>query len=752
MNKANYVDPMIGTVGDEQDSSFHGGGKTHPGATLPGGMVQLSPDTVTGGDNGTGYNYCQNTIEGFSFNHMSGIGWYGDLGNLQIMPIVGETDLRSGSNEEVPMKKGKNGWKSPFSHEKEKARAGCYAVELERYGVFAEATVTEHTGWLRFTYRDKNRKDVGILLNFSRRIAGHADFESIDILDDRRIEGEIRCTPDGGGFGRGAGGISYTLYFALEFSEAMKDFRFFADEEYADENLRHFEHTDAGLKVTFAENVDAPIVLKCGISYVDLAGARNNLHTETDALGFDFDTVAKNAFEKWETALSTLSIEGGDETDKTIFYTCLYHALLDPRTATDVDGRFSADGKTHTASAHTQRTMFSGWDVYRSEFPLLTLLRPQIVRDEVRSLLTIAESKNSSLPRWELVGIDSGCMCGDPGLLIAADAYLKGILSESDAQKVWGIAVASAKGAAEYNERPFHSTYLIDKNYSERAFIPNELSRTLEYLLADYALSRLSRALGHESDALYYESRTKTYGENYNKALGFMAPRDENGTFLPIDDKYSTVGCVESNIYQQSWFVPYDVEGLSTYFGKERMLSLLEELFEKADLTALWNENYNHSNEPCHNLTHYFNLLGKPHRTQYWTRRVQKEAYRTGAFGFCGNEDVGQLSGWYVLSAMGLAQVCPANDAYFLNTPLFRRIELKLDPTCHSCALSDIWKVECDKDSSEYPYIASVSLNGKRLCRPYVTYSEITDGGILSFVLSKEPTEAFESCSYDFFA
>lgn len=749
MNKAHYVDPIIGTVGDEQDTSFHGGGKTHPGATLPSGMVQLSPDTVTGGDNGTGYNYCQDTIEGFSFNHMSGIGWYGDLGNLQVMPTVGKTDLRSGSNAEVLMKKATNGWRSPFSHEKETARAGYYAVELLRYGIFAEATVTEHTGWLRFTYQ--NRKEAGILFNFSRRIAGHADYETIDIPDDHHIEGHICCTPNGGGFGRGAGGIAYDLYFAIELSEPMKRFRFFADEEYQTEALRHFEHADAGLKAYFDENGNAPIVIKCGISYVDIEGARNNLHTEADEFGFDFDRVAERAFDTWEKALDTVTVEGTDENDKAVFYTCLYHALLDPRTATDADGRFLIDGKIYREQAHTQRTMFSGWDVYRSEFPLLTLLRPKLVEDEIASLLTIADSKNTSLPRWELMGIDSGCMCGDPATLIAADAYLKG-LRGFDAEKIADIAVASSRGEAKLGGRDFRSTYPIGKNYLNDAYVPNDLSRTLEYLLADYAIARLLRALGREQEAAYYEARVKRYGENYNRTFGYMAPRDEDGNFLPIDDRYSTVGCVESNIFQQSWFVPYDVDGVATLFGRERTIELLEELFDGADLSALWNENYNHSNEPCHNLTHYFSLLGKAHRTQYWTRRVQKEAYRTGPFGFCGNEDVGQLSGWYVLSAMGFAQICPANDVYFLNTPLFRRVELKLDKTCHACGMADTLIVECDKDPLTYPYIASVTLNGKKIDRPYVTYAEITDGGVLSFALVEEPTEAFTETSYDFFA
>ena len=215
-------------------------------------------------------------------------------------------------------------------------------------------------------------------------------------------------------------------------------------------------------------------------------------------------------------------------------------------------------------------------------------------------------------------------------------------------------------------------------------------------------------------------------------------PRDGKGNYISITGKYDTKGCVESNILQQSLFVPYDVEGMCELFGRERIIEILEKLFEQADFSALWNEDYNHSNEPCHNITHYFNYLNFEHRTQYWTRRVQKEAYREGAFGFCGNEDVGQLSAWYVLSALGFAQVCPCDPRYYVNTPLFQKATIKLEPRYHTCDKADVFIVECDKNPLEYPYIKSLKLNGKVLNRTYITYEEITAGGSVLFCLSKE--------------
>ena len=730
MNNIKYVDPIIGTVGDEKEHSFHGGGKTHPGACFPFGMVQLSPDTTTSGDNGTGYNYCQDTIEGFSFNHMSGIGWYGDLGNLQIMPIRGKTDLRSGSNLEVPFLKGSEGWRSSFSHDNETAKAGYYSVSLDRYGVFCEATVSCHTGMLRFTYPQD--KESGIIFNFSRRIAGRSNAQEIAI-DGNFVSGCITCDHEFGGFGRGKGNIDYKLYFCLELSKPPQNAYFFENEEFLVADTKSASGEDVHLLVNFETEKDEQILIRCGISYVDADGARNNL--ECECPNFDFGSFFKKAEDAWENALSCIDVKGDDQTDMTLFYTCLYHVLLDPRTAVDADGRYiDSNGEIHKAT-YTHRTMFSGWDVYRSEFPLLTVISPKTVNDEVNSLVNIALAKNSSLPRWELMGTDSRCMVGDPAIIVMADAYLKGI-RDFDIEKAYDIAFASATGAKELYGKPFKALYPANGQIKD-AYIPASLSNTLELLLADYTMAQLALKLGKTDDYKLFLGRANSYADNFNKDIGFLSPRDENGKFITIKDKYDTVGCVESNIYQQSMFVPYDVNGLADLFGKERMIRLLEEMFEKADLGALWNENYNHSNEPCHNLTHYFNVLGLPERAQYWTRRVQKESYRLSAFGFCGNEDVGQLSAWYVLSALGFAQICMADDKYYINTPLFKKITVRLDSQYHSCEISDTLTVTCDKDPLEYPYIETIAFNGKQLDSTYITYGELTSGGILEFYLRK---------------
>ncbi len=731
-SKAKYIDPFIGNIGDEQSVSMHGGGKTHPGACVPGGMVQLGADTVTGGDNGSGYNFIDTTIEGFSFNHLSGIGWYGDLGNLQIMPTIGKTNLRSGTNEFFPLKEKGEGWCSSFSHENEKAEAGYYSVFLNRYNIKAEATVTDRTGILKFTFPESDSSNI--IFNLSRRIGGKSDWQKMTVLDDKHFEGYIKCSPRGGGFGHGGGNISYTVYFYCEISKPFREISFFSDEKMLGFK-NEFEGEDVGLIGTFNTEKDEALVLKAGISYVDIEGARNNFKAECENI--TFEEARKNAFGKWEKALDVIEIEGDNETDITLFYTCMYHALLDPRTAVDSDGRYSgADGKVHASDSFIYRTVFSGWDVYRSEFPLLSVIHPEVVNDEVNTFMSISLHKKSAFPRWELMGIDSGCMVGDPGVIVVSDAFVKGIRNY-DTDKAYEIARASCLGVNEIGESEFKSIRPDPDFMNERGFYPEKLSATLEELLAEFALSRFAEAMGKNEDKELFFNRSERMRDNFNPETGFMGPRFEDGTFMPLEDEYDDEGCVESNIYQQSWFMPQDVNGLIELFGRERFVNLLERFFERADFSSLWNDDYNHSNEPCHNITHYFNFAGLPKRTQYWTRRVQKEAYRTGAYGFCGNEDVGQLSAWYVLSSIGFAQVCPAKTEFSLNSPLFKSAKIRLDKKYHSCGVSSFFEVVCDKDPLEFPYIKEAYLNGKKIDRPYLDYFEITDGGKFELVMEK---------------
>lgn len=731
MGNIRYIKPMIGTIG-AVEGYIHGGGKTYPGACLPGGMAQLSPDTITAGDNGSGYNYINDTIEGFSINHLSGVGWYGDLGNFQVMPAVGKTGLRSGTNQWLPLEKNERGWCSEFSHESETATAGYYAVTLDRYDIQAECTVSTRAGILRLTYPETN--EAKLIFNFARRIAGKAEFQSVKIIENKRLEGYIRCDHKFGGFGYGEGNVDYTLYFCCELSKPADNFRFFSNEEYIDAH-NSAEGEDIGVIAEFSTKKGEQILLRTGISYVDLEGARNNLETEIP--DFDFDKVKQSAEKAWQDAISIIDVECSNEKDKTLFYTCLYHALLDPRINCDADGRsIQADGTIYKEDRYTPRTVFSGWDIYRSEFPLLTIIKPEMVSDTINSLLRISLTGNQALPRWEIFGINTDIMVGDPGVIVASDAYVKGIKSFDD-EKLYQVCRASCLGDKELFGKPFSPIRKEAEDLTKYGFVPGSLSFTLEDLFADFTLSRFAKKMGKQEDEKLFYERSMWYKRSYNPETGFMGPKDKDGNFIPVKDEYDETGCVEANILQQSWFVPHDNDGLVELYGRERFENLLEGYFAKADMTQLWNIEYNHSNEPVHHNPYIFHYIGKPERTQHWVRKIQKKAYDTTPSGFCGNEDVGQLSGWYVLSALGFGQPCLAVSEYYINTPLFKKAVVKLDKNVHSCSVNDTFTILCDEDPQEFPYISEIYLNGKKKVRTYLTYEEITNGGILEMRLKK---------------
>ena len=724
MNHYLEANPIMGAVANEVEGA--GGGKTYPGAALPFGMIQLSPDTITGGDNGAGYSYGHPTIEGFSWIHLSGIGWYGEFGNLQTMPVSGPRRFFSGTNEYARKPIGTTGWESRYDHATEIARPGYYAVELSDCRVFAEAVAARHTGALRFTFR--NPGESHIVVDLYRRIGGHSDPQFVRVLDGQTLEGRVLCTPAGGGWGHGDGKVRYELHFVTRFSRPMDGWCFWNEGE-VHEMLPEMEGASMGFCADF--NLDAGDIVEVhtAISFVDTEGARNNFRIE-DA---PFDVLRERAEAEWTQALNLIDVEGGEDRDREVFYSSLYHVLLDPRDFSDCDGRYRADMRApERAEGFTFRTIFSGWDVFRSAFPLFSVVRPDVVRDQIRSLMEVSEMNDGApFARWEIVGIESGCMVGDPGANILCDAYVKGIRGY-DAERAyqicrrWWLGDRSDQGEL--------------KDFNRLGYFPDDVSRTMEYAFTAWCLHRLALALGHDEDAQAFLHRASNYKKLYNPENGWMNRRDADGNFLPFSGKYDERGCVESNVYQQIWFVPHDVHGLQALMGERRFADELDAFFENADLSAFWNDDYNHSNEPVHTVPHIFNAIGRPDKAQYWVRRIQKEAYRPGPYGYCGNEDVGQMSAWFVLTAMGLHQSALASNRFELNTPLFNRVSLALDPAFHACRVDRRLEITADCDAQSNPYIASVELNGAPIDRPWLTWDEISNGGSIHFRLSPEPT------------
>lgn len=733
---ADYVNPIVGaTTFDEFKGSYHGLGKTFPGVCTPFGLVQLSPDTKTGGDNGSGYSWHHKTIEGFSFTHMSGIGWYGDLGNFLVMPTTGKLRTFKGTEEDP-----ESGYRSHYSHEREQASAYKYTVMLDDYQIKTELAAAARSGMIRFTYP---KSDVSrIQIDLARRIGGTSTEQYVEVIDEHTIKGWMKCTPEGGGWGDGAGKGNYTVYFYCCFDRPLKKYGVWSADipegvvrkNASNDDPNYFEYIkDAqvlpmqrsmrgkhlGFYTEFPTEEGEQALLKCGISFVSMEGAYKNL--QSDIADWDFDGVCQRAYNQWNEALSSIQVIGSEK-DKEIFYTSLYHTMIDPRCFSDVDGAYQgADGKVHQAGDFIYRTIFSGWDVFRSQFPLQTIINPRMVDDEINSLIQMAElSGREYFPRWEFLNSYSGCMIGNPAVSVIADAYHKGIRNYD------------VKKAVEYSL----NTVSKFSNNAE-GYTPGSLSETLEYAYSDWCVSTLLRSIGSKEMADELEQKSQSYRQVWCDSVNWFRTRTADGGWLQWKGRnVHDQGCVESNNYQQGWFVPHDIEGLISLMGKEYFEKELIAFFEGADERFMWGDYYNHPNEPDHQVPFMLNYTSKPWLTQYWTRRICERAYDNTVNGLCGNEDVGQMSAWYILASMGFHPICPGSTRYEITSPVFDKVTIHLDKRYYN---GDTFTVIARNNSPENVYIQSMTLNGKPLERLWITHEEITNGGVLEFVLGKEP-------------
>lgn len=730
------VNPFIGAITQSAARSTSSQGKTFPGATTPYGLVQLSPDSVTGGDNGSGYNWEHTTLQGFSFTHMSGVGWYGDLGNFLVTPTIGSLKTSYGETD-----KPGSGYLSRKADEI--ASAGYYAVTLSDYGIRAELTAAPRSGILRFTYPEDAHARIQI--DLARRVGGTSVMQAVKVVGENAIEGWMRCTAEGGGWGNGAGRPDYTVYFYAEFSRPLENFGvwsldipdgarrhhqdFDADFLQAMENAtilpgcREREGKHLGFYAEYPTQTGEQLLLKAGISFVSIEGAKKNLGAEI--IDWDFERVRGTARGLWQDELSRITVEGGTQAQRTAFYTALYHAMIDPRMFSDVDGTYpGGDGKPRMTGKYTRRTIFSGWDVYRSAFPLMTLVAPGIVTDTINSLSDLAvESGRNYLERWEFLNAYSGCMNGNPAVTVIADAYIKGLRDFDTAQ-----------------------AYRLARRTCERfgngrlGYRPGRISDTLEYGVAEWCLSEVALALGNDEDARIYREHSQAYRRLYNPGTGWFAPRDAKGQFIqqprgPLDDN----GCVECNALQQGWFVPHDIPGLiSLLGGKDRFVALLEEFFEKTPDITRWNDYYNHSNEPVHLVPFLFNRAGAPWLTQKWVRFICENAYGGDVYGLCGDEDAGQMSSWFVLAASGIHQACPGDPRYEIFTPLFDKVDIRIDPVYGS---GKVFTIVARNNGPGPRYIQSATLNDHPLNRCWLNHKEITSGGMLVLDLGQEPNK-----------
>ncbi|WP_423128410.1 GH92 family glycosyl hydrolase [Gaoshiqia sp. Z1-71] len=757
---ASYVNPFIGASTNMGAAGvYHGLGKTFPGAATPFGMVQVSPNTITGGDNGSGYSYEHTTIEGFAMTQLSGIGWNGDMGNFLVMPATGPLKTSAGRAENP-----EEGYRSRYSKSTETASAGYYSVELGDYRVKAEMTATTRCGMYRFTFPENQESRIQI--DLARRVGGTSTLQQVKVVDKHTIAGWMKCPPEGGGWGNGLGKADYTVYFYAQFDKPLNDFGIWSagipddwtrkledvtSEKYQEvianaevhSGLREMEGKHLGFFSNFSTRENEPVLLKVGISFASAEGARKNL--EEEITGWDFDGVRENAHRAWNAELGKMAVKGGTDDEKAVFYTALYHTLIDPRIFEDVDNLYiGGDKMIHVSENFTKRTIFSGWDVFRSQFPLQTLINPTVVNDMINSLLTLSsESGEGYYERWELANAYSGCMIGNPAISVLADAWAKGIKGY-DLNLAYKTAVRTCELSG--NEKLGFTVRCNPEDFGYEGFATSEysISNTLELAYTEWCLAQIAKSIYKTNDYEKYSKLAQSYRNIFDPEKGWFRARNEDGSWQAWPEKgrlQDWYGTVECNPYQQGWFVPHDVEGMVELMGgREKVLADLTEFFDKVPENMMWNDYYNHANEPVHHVPFLFNRLGAPWLTQKWTREICRRAYKNDVEGLVGNEDVGQMSAWHVLAAAGLSQICPGDLRYEITSPVFDEITIQPD---RNYASGKAFRVVAKNNSPENRYIQQAKLNGVPLKRCYLDYSEIAAGGTLELVMGPEPNHSW---------
>jgi predicted alpha-1,2-mannosidase len=736
---ADYVDPFIGASTSAAAAGiYHGLGKTFPGAATPFGLVQISPNTITGGDNGSGYSYEMKYIEGFAFTQMSGIGWYGDLGNYLVTPTAGPLRMVAGRHEELP------GYRSHYDKAGEVAKTGYYAVTLTDHHIRAEVAAAPHSGIMRFTF--PANKASRIQIDLARRVGGTSAEQYIKVVDQYTIQGWMKCTPEGGGWGNGAGNASYTVYFYSRFSKPLKNYGTWtaaipagASRKMDDvtslkydsliaasaivKNMNEQQGKHLGFFTDFETTANEVVLMKTGISFVSMEGAKANLVVEIPQ--WDFRRRLAQTRELWNRSLSKIQVTGGTADQKKIFYTALYHTMIDPRATSDIDGTYmGGDGKPHHTSQFIKRSVFSGWDVFRSQFPLQSIINPTVVSDMINSLTELAgQSGKGYLERWELLNAYTGCMVGNPAVPVITDAYSKGIRN-FDVTKAYQYARNTVE---KFGNTP--EPHDMD------------ISATLEYGFDEWCLSQMAAWLKHPADVELYAARSQAYRTIFDPEKGWFRPKNADGSWKPwpaegrLKQEYGTV---ESNPYQQGWFVPHDIKGMTALMGgREKTIADLTTFFDKTPENFTWNNYYNHANEPVHLVPFLFNRLGVPWLTQKWVRRICESAYKTGVEGLVGNEDVGQMSAWYVLAASGLHQATPGDPRYEIFSPLFKCVSIRAGAT------GKIFKIMAANNSAQNCYIQSAKLNGIPYRKCYLYHQQILKGGTLELVMGPQPNKAW---------
>lgn len=706
---ASKVNPFIGT-------DFTG--NTYPGAQAPFGMVQLSPDNgLPGWDRIAGYFYPDSTIAGFSHTHLSGTG-AGDLYDISFLPVT------------LPYKEAPAplGIHSKFRHDTEEAEAGYYKVTLDDYNIDVELTATERTGIQRYTFPGGK---CAILLNLAKAMNWDATVDTrISIVDSVTIEG-YRFSK---GWAR-----DQRVFFRTRFSRPWNSVRIDSSAIVNTETNQPTSGKGMTAQFDFNTTKGEQITVSTAISGVSLEGAAANLLAE--APNDDFDKAREATRNLWNEELGRIEVEGDSINDIVNFYTALYHSKLAPTIYSDVDGKyFGPDKKIHQTNGWNNYSSFSLWDTYRTSHPLYTIIDQARTNDMIKSFLAFYE-QNGRLPVWNFWGGETDMMLGYHAVPVIVDAYLKGI-GDFNADSALQACVATAniddyRGIGLFKTKGYVPYDVVDPYNSENW----SLSRTLEYAFDDYCIARMAEKMGKKELAAEFDRRAQNYRNVYNPVYGFMVPRDSNGNWQPAfsPDEY-TPHISESNGWQYLWSVQHDMDGLVSLMGKDRFGAKLDSMmtYTPADTSKLpifstgMIGQYAHGNEPSHHVIYLFNKIDQPWKAAQYINKVLKEMYRNDPAGLCGNEDMGQMSAWYVMSALGFYPVNPVSGKYEIGTPLFRQARIRLEN-------GKTFTIKAPAVNADNIYVKSVTVDGKPWHESYLTHDQIMSGATVEFEMTSEP-------------
>lgn len=714
-----FVDPFIGT-------GFHG--HTFPGATVPFGMVQLSPDThLLGWDASSGYHYEDSTIYGFSHTHLSGTG-IGDLGEILLLPYSGKDEIK-------PI--------GTFVKSDESASPGYYKVRLNNYDVTAELAATKRVGLHRYSF--KNTAERKVMLDLGHILQtnwGHRAIKStIHKIDDRTFEGVHKTS---------GWASDHLLAFRIEFAEPFTQLTTYVEGEKSTSS--ELSGKDLKLHFTFANN-DKPLLVKVALSVVDEQGAAQNMQAELP--GWDFEQTVEAAKKEWREALQGIEITSKDPAVNTNFYTALYHTMMSPFTYQDIDGRYRGMDKTIKTApkGFTNYSVFSLWDTFRAFHPLMTIIRPNKAGEWAEALVQ-KYREGGVLPKWPLASNYTGTMVGYPATSVMADALAKNLVPNADLKTWLEAAVTSStyqakwlekvKGTREENVMSKHIYFKEKYGFVPADSISESVSYGVEMAYYDWCIAQIAEAAGDKQKAALYAEKALNYQLYFDESTGFMRGKNSDGSwrepFHPRFSEHERSDYVEGNAYQWSYFVPHDIPThIEMYGGKNNFETQLDTLFTTSsviegdnasgDITGLIGQ-YAHGNEPSHHMAYLYNWTNAKWKTQKYLDQILYDFYLPEPAGIIGNEDCGQMSAWYVLNAIGFYQVCPGDPTYTIGRPIVDNAKIRVP--------GGVFEIEVHNNSRANKFVEKVVLNGSELAEPFFSHDDLMKGGKLEFYMCEE--------------